>query len=89
MRLALYLFLLASAPALAIDRSTEPRSSEPVKDKLVCKREVPIGSLIASRKMCLTKTEWRKRTDDGNATARRLIEDGTSRCGQGDTGCSF
>jgi hypothetical protein len=39
--------------------------------------------------MCLTKTEWRKRTDDGNATARRLIEDGTSRCGQGDTGCSF
>ena len=59
------------------------------KDKLVCKREVPVGSLIASRKMCLTKEQWRKRADDGNATARGLVEDGAGACGQDGGVCPF
>jgi hypothetical protein len=58
------------------------------KDPLICKREVPIGSLIATRKICLTKMEWQKRADDGNATARALVEDGASACGHDGGVCS-
>lgn len=59
------------------------------KEPLVCKREVPVGSLIASRKVCLTKTQWRKRSDDGNATARNLVEEGAGACGQDGGVCPF
>ena len=54
------------------------------KEKIVCRREVPIGSLIASRKVCLTKARWMKRADDGNEETRRFLEDyvcvGNGRC---------
>ncbi|MBS0505169.1 MAG: hypothetical protein JSS55_15495 [Proteobacteria bacterium] len=69
--------IVLASPAVAID----PAKPDADKEPLICKREVPIGSLIASRKMCLTKTQWRKRADDGNATARQLVEDGAGACG--------
>lgn len=56
-------------------------SSEPIrpraddkKDRLICKREVPIGSLIASRKICRTHAEWEKVAMDGQCEARRLYQ---------------
>ena len=87
--------LILSLAALAVASSAFAQvtpTSTPVndgKDKLICKRETPIGSLIATRKMCLTKEQWRKRQDDGNATARGLVEDGASACGQDGGVCPF
>ena len=80
--------LVASVPAFA---APETGAAEPGagKDKLICRREVPIGSLIATRKMCLTKGQWQKRQDDGNATARSLVEDGAGACGQNGGVCPF
>jgi hypothetical protein len=49
------------------------------KDKLICKREVPVGSLIASRKVCLTQAQWTQRIEDGNRETRKMMEDGTTR----------
>ena len=59
-----------------------PTSQPEQKEKLICKREVPVGSLIATRKMCLTKTQWRERADVGNEVARRMMMDnmGNSNC---------
>ncbi len=85
--LAIVLAVSLAGPLLAADPSPDP--ANPHKDQLVCKREVPIGSLIASRKMCLTKEQWRKRADDGNATARNLVEDGAGACGQDGGVCPF
>ena len=45
------------------------------KERLVCKREVPIGSLISRRKICLTKAQWEKRSLDGNEEARKQAYD--------------
>lgn len=75
----LMLVLAVAAPAFA--ETTPPAKPGADKDALICRREVPIGSLIATRKICLTKTEWQKRTDDGNATARALVEDSAGACG--------
>ncbi len=70
--------LLAAAivsPALAAEK-TKPGED---KDKLICKREIPIGSLIASRKVCLTQAQWTQRIEDGNRETRKMMEDGTTR----------
>lgn len=70
--------LLAAAvisPAIAADEA-KPGDG---KDKLICKREVPIGSLIASRKTCLTKAQWVQREKDGNEEARKMIYDNQGR----------
>lgn len=64
MTLALAILLLGAADAPA------DAKAEPAKERLICKRETPVGSLIARRKVCLTKTEWEKRIADGNEEAR-------------------
>ena len=66
------LYLLLAAPPEA---ATPP---DP-KERLICKREVPIGSLIASRKVCLTKSEWEARAQNGNEQARRQVYDNMGR----------
>ncbi len=86
--------MLFAVFALALAAPTGPDAPQPAKpgadkEPLVCKREVPVGSLIASRKICLTKTQWRKRADDGNATARGLVEDGAGACGKDGGVCPF
>ena len=62
-----------------------PAAAEPAakpgadKDKLVCKREVPVGSLIASRKRCMTKAQWTALERDHNEVARKMIYDNMGR----------
>lgn len=58
----------------------EPPAAELPKDKLICRRETPTGSLIASRKMCLTSAEWDKRSRDGNEEARKMAYENMGRC---------
>jgi hypothetical protein len=73
MRIAIAMLLIAlSAPTLAAD----PKGAADTKDdnRVICRREVPIGSLIASRKVCLTKAEWQERAVRGNDEARRQME---------------
>ena len=77
-----------AAPAAATEQ-VAAKSSEDDKDKVICRREVPVGSLIASRKMCLTKSQWQKRADEGNAIARGLVEDSAGACGTGGGVCPF
>ena len=84
MRFAFFMFaLVMAAPVMAGDTkpatTAQPGSD---KDKLICRREVPVGSLIATRKMCMTEKQWQKRADDGNAAARALVEDAAGACGQ-------
>ena len=73
----LSLAFAASAPAAAAPNASAQPGAD--KDKLICKREVPIGSLVATRKVCLTKSQWVQREVDGNREARKMIEDNTTR----------
>ena len=71
--------LLAAAivsPAIAADA---PAKAVADKDKMVCKRETPVGSLIASRKRCMTKEQWAQAERDGNEDARKMIYDNQGR----------
>ena len=75
MRALLILSLLAT-PAIAAPDAVKPGAD---KDKMVCKREVPVGSLIASRKRCMTKEHWAQLERDGNEEARKMIYDNQGR----------
>lgn len=89
MLLATLVFAMAMAAPSGAATVARLDAANADKDKLVCRREVPVGSLIASRKMCLTKEQWRKREDDGNASARNMVENGAGACGQNGGVCPF
>jgi hypothetical protein len=78
MRLTIALVALAAAlPAPLLAQTAAKPADDP--DKVICRREVPIGSLIASRKMCLTKKQWQEREIRGNEEARRQMEENSAR----------
>lgn len=84
---ALILLALSGSALAAADEQVAKPGAD--KDKVICRREVPVGSLIASRKMCLTKAQWQKRSEEGNALARGLVEDSAGACGQNGGVCPF
>lgn len=48
-------------------------------EKLICRREVPIGSLIARKKTCKTRAEWQQLADAARASAEYQQQQGQSR----------
>ena len=80
MRILMTMLILAvSTPAFAADTKPQAGKQGGSDNPVICKREVPIGSLIASRKTCLTKTEWEARAVHGNEEARRQMEENAAR----------
>lgn len=80
MRILMTMLILAvSAPAFAADTKPQAGKQGGSDNPVICKREVPIGSLIASRKTCMTKTEWEARAVRGNEEARRQMEENAAR----------
>ncbi|NNM77599.1 hypothetical protein HJG53_11830 [Sphingomonas sp. ID1715] len=72
---------LIAVSASALAQPSTPPAAQPAanKDKLICKRETPVGSLIASRKRCMTKEEWTRMEQEQNEIARKFVYDNTSR----------
>lgn len=81
MRTFLLIALLTGAPALADTLSTAASQPGADKDKMICRRETPIGSLIASRKICLTKAQWDARAVDSQDAAQRMVDENRARPG--------
>lgn len=81
MRRVGYSALVSALAACATPVTAKPEagtaggSGNPV----ICKREVPIGSLIASRKICMNKSEWDARATRGNEEARRQMDENAAR----------
>lgn len=67
--------LLMAAPAFA-DGNASGKSD---KDKLICKSETVVGSLIPGPRRCHTRAQWEEHARAGQAIARKLVEDGTGR----------
>jgi hypothetical protein len=75
MRSLILLLKIAASPALAADGKPQAGKAGGSDDPVVCRREVPIGSLIATRKICLTKSQWEERATRGNEEARKQMEE--------------
>lgn len=44
--------------------SASARGTMPKPDKMICRKDVTTGSLIATTKMCMTKAEWDRNSED-------------------------
>lgn len=71
--------IASAASAWAADARPQAGKAGGSDDPVVCRREVPVGSLIASRKVCLTKSQWIERATRGNEEARKQMEDNAAR----------
>jgi hypothetical protein len=72
--------LLSLTVLLLFAGDPQAQQAPEAKEKLICRREVPIGSLIATRKICLTKAQWTRREQDGNEQARKMMLDNMGKC---------
>lgn len=84
MRLSVACLALAVTLSLPIVAQAQTEPAKPDgpganKDRLICKRETPVGTLIATRKMCLTKSQWVERERIGNDVARQMVYDNQGR----------
>ena len=77
--LALAVTLSLPVAAQAQTDATKPEAPGAEKEKLICKRETPVGSLIAARKVCLTKAQWVERERAGEDVARQMVYDNQGR----------
>jgi hypothetical protein len=78
---AMALFASASAaPAAAFAAAQDSTSaaSKPAadgkKERVICKRQTRIGSLVAASRVCLTKKEWDRAQVVAQETARGAID---------------
>ena len=69
--MTLFLAVLA-APVGNAANNVSPRVSD---DQMICQRETPTGSLITSRKICMTKAEWNALEQDYRDGLRRTASD--------------
>ena len=60
-------------PASGQEAAVFPANRPP----LICRREAEMGSIIKTRKMCMTSAEWARRSDDAQCETRRLLNLGT------------
>lgn len=68
--------LLATAPALAVEPEATPTSTPGAKpddgaDKLICRRQVVVGSRLPGPKVCRTQAQWNGNNRDDQDAIRR------------------
>ena len=66
-----YLFAAAIAVVFSTSAWAADADKDAVKEKKICRTETVTGSLIAKRRVCLTKTEW----DKVAAETKRNLDD--------------
>jgi hypothetical protein len=64
------ILLALSAPSGNPANNLSPSASE---DRVICLRETPTGSLIATRELCMTKAEWNALEQDYKEGGRQMI----------------
>ena len=78
--------LLLGRPALAVEAlpapdgaqadATAARTPASVPEKLICHREVEIGSLIAKRRTCMSARNWERNSKNAQDNLQELTKPG-------------
>jgi hypothetical protein len=53
--------LLGAAPALAqtVPVTGQPNAAQPKKERIICESETQIGSRLATKRVCMTESQWK------------------------------
>ena len=68
---SVFFFVAMMAQAAATPTSSPAAPVDPL-DKIRCQREIETGSLVKSKRVCHTRREWQRISDDAQAEADRL-----------------
>jgi len=60
-----------AAPAFAADTWSDGAG----KEKLICKKEAEIGSLVKKKKTCLTAEQWKRVAEGAQAMTERMQDE--------------
>ena len=78
--------LLSTAPAFANEGNAKPAAVDP-DQAIKCRKVEVTGSLLKKGKVCRTIAEWKRIQENGNRTARAIVESGNvcagGSCGNG------
>ena len=69
--------LLGTAPALA--QTPTPAAPKPAKgspEEVVCRREVNTGSLVQSKRTCMTRAQWQVQAENAQRDAQDQADRG-------------
>ena len=66
---------LSCGSAYANETNTKPVSTDP-DQAIKCRKVEVSGSLIKKGKVCRTVAEWKRIIDNGNRTARAVVQEG-------------
>lgn len=72
---------LSAPPSLADEGTARPASTDP-DQKIKCRKVELSGSLIKKGRVCKTVAEWKTIQNNGNRTARAIVESGQICAGQ-------
>ncbi len=58
--------------------ATAPATAAPIDpmEKVICRRTYETGSLVKSKRVCLTKREWVLADEKGRSMAEKMVADG-------------
>jgi hypothetical protein len=65
MKISLILAAAVLTPSLAVAQQTKPETKKEL-DPMKCKRMPVTGSLVQSKKVCMSEADWRQQRDDAN-----------------------
>lgn len=72
---------LSVSPSFANEGTTNPAAADP-DQKIKCRKVEVSGSLIKKGRVCKTIAEWKIIQNNGNRTARAIVESGQICAGQ-------
>lgn len=78
-RKSLFLFGSAAMVTMSPAFGKEQDKVDANGEKLICRRDADIGSLIPKKKRCYTKAEWEAIGLAARANATHIVQDGTGR----------
>ncbi len=68
-----FALLMSGASSLAAEAAP---GATPEAEKLICKKQVPIGSLIATRRVCATKAMWDRNAKNAQDQTQMFTQPG-------------
>ena len=83
LRFCASLITLAAVSSSAAHAQTQPAPQRNDSDKVVCKREVPTGSIMSGKKVCRTKAQWQKFNATDQYNKERALGSNRPVTGQG------
>jgi len=77
-RMALVILLMVQGAVASAEQAVpaQPKPSKGSAEEKICRSEAPTGSLITSKRICMTRAQWQAQADASRSATQDLQERG-------------